>query len=447
MGALDKRTIDVRRAVIGLTVVGLLLGSAVAAQASWVWRNGRWTYVEPSKPPPPPPKTPPGPPRKPIAPTPKPQEPVPPTALKPKAPPPAPKTPAPKVQTPTLKPQTPTPPEAKPPAPTPTEPKRPAGAETPWWKRKWWRREPDPNADKTLFEQAKAKLVAGNHRSAEKDLKRLIKDYPESACREEAIWLCGESLFERREYYKAYEQYENLITQYAGSARYHDALLKEIEIAELFLGPARRRILGIPLLSGEDEAIEILRRVYEHQPAGDLADDVVLRIADYYWAKRKWIEADDYYDKYCREYPNGDAVLHAELRRARCAIENCKGPRYDVTSLRLAQDRLRQYQKKFPDEAPRRAVPELIVQVRDLQAQSLYEIAGRYYRAGQPLAAAFYAERLRERFADSPWSAEAAKFLAPPIELGPPVELAAPQTPTADTQAPADEAEEQEPTK
>ncbi|KPJ75327.1 MAG: hypothetical protein AMS14_03785 [Planctomycetes bacterium DG_20] len=424
MAAPGERTTDVRRAVIGLTIVGLLLGCPVAAHAGWVWRDGRWMYVDPSEPPLPPAQTPPKPPREPIPPTPKPQEP----------PPPAPK------------PDTSATTKARPAAPTPAEPKEPADTETPWWKRPWWKRQADPNADKVLFDRAKANLDAGHRRSAEDGFKKLIKDFPESACREEAIWLRGGSLFDRKEYYKAYEQYEDLITQYAGSVHYRDALLKEIEIAELFLGPARRRILGIPLLSGEDEAIEILRRVYEHQPAGDLADDVVLRIADYYWSKHKWTEADDYYDKYCREYPNGDAILHAELQRAKCAIENCTGPRYDVTSLRLAHDRLRQYLKKFPDEAARQGVPELLVQVRDMQAQSLYEVAARYHRGGRPLAAAFYAERLRERFADSPWSEKAGKFLATPMEMGPPAEFAGPRRPTQEPQTPADGDDGQEPT-
>ena len=419
-----------RRAVTWLTIVGLLLGCALTVQAGWVWRNGRWMYVDPSEPPlpsikTPPAKTPPRPPKEPIPPTPKPEEP----------PPPAPK------------PRTPAPPKAGPAAPTPSEPKKPADAQTPWWKRQWWKREADRNADKVLFGRAEDRLSTGNRRSAEKDFKKLIKDYPESAHREEAMWLRAGSLFDRREYYKAYDQYENLIAQYAGSVHYRAALLKEIEIAELFLGPVRRRILGIPVLSGEDEAIEILRRVYEHQPAGDLADDVILRIANYYWSKHKWAEAEDYYDKYCREYPNGDAILHAELQRAKCTIENCRGPRYDVTGLRLAYDRLRQYRKKFPDEAARRGVPELLVQVRDLQAQSLYEVAARYHRAGRPLAAAFYAERLRERFADSSWSAKAGAFLAGPVQMGPPAEFAGRRKATAQPETPAEETDEQEPTK
>jgi outer membrane assembly lipoprotein YfiO len=164
--------------------------------------------------------------------------------------------------------------------------------------------------------------------------------------------------------------------------------------------------------SGDTEAVEILRKVYEHQPTGDVADDVVLRIADYYWSNGQWQEAEDYYDKYCREYPNGEAVLRAELQRAKCAIENCRGARYDTTCLQLAYDRLRQFQAKYPEVAEKENVEGLMQAVRFRQAEGLYEIAARYRRAGQPLSAAFYAERLRERYPDTTWAEMAKEFLA-----------------------------------
>lgn len=421
-----------RRLTVGIAALAVLLGTVSAAEAGWVWRDGKWIYDESIKPPPPPE------PRAPKAP----EQPAPEQAEPKKIPAkPAPTrpTPAPAERTPAE----PAPPD-RPPAPAQVQPARPPSAEPAparprraelpdtekparpkkeksWWDRaKWWEKPPPPGRDEPLFNQGAADFQAGNHRRAEKTFHELIKDYPESPSREEAMWLRAESLFARERYYKAYEQYEDLIEQYAGSRRYQDALRKEIEVAELYLGPVRRRVLGIPLMSGEGEAIEILRRVYEHQPSGDLADNIILRIADYYWSKHKWPDAEEYYDKYCKEYPNGEAVRHAELRRAECAIRQCEGPRYSTTTLRLARDRLRQFQEKYPEEAARHDVPAMLERLRDLQAQSLYEIAARYRRSGHPCAAAFYAERLRGRYPDSDWSLKAADFLAPNFEPAPP---------------------------
>ena len=187
-----------------------------------------------------------------------------------------------------------------------------------------------------------------------------------------------------------------------------------MKIAEAFMTGTHRKVLGIPLmLSAEDEGVEILRKVYEHQPTGALASDVVQLVADYYWSKGRWPEAEDYYDKYCREFPNGPAVREAELRRAKCAFERCRGPRYDTTSLQTAYDRLSQFKQKYPAQAEQEGVPALLTTIVDMQAHGLYETAAHYRRSGQPLAAAHYAELLRERFPDSPWSEQAARFLAP----------------------------------
>jgi outer membrane protein assembly factor BamD (BamD/ComL family) len=408
----------VRRLLTSLIIFGVVAGLSAPAWAKWVWRDGRWIYVETAEPALPEPKTPaPEAPPPPLPPAPKAETP-------PEKPAPKPETPAPKPEAPAPKPETPATHEEKPAAPKsdgvfpawPSETVRPGqsgkGEESlPWWKRSWgWGWGTD---DKLILAQGKAELAAGNHRLAASTLSRLIKNSPTSPLREEAMWLRATALIEVKEYYQAFEQYEELITQYAGSPHYREAMEKEIQIGELFLVGEHRKIWGMPLMIGaESEGLEILRKVYEHQPAGEVAAGVVLKIADYHWAKGSWMEAEDYYDKYCREYPNGDAVLQAELRRAKCAIERCRGARYDTTVLQLAYDRLRQFQAKFPDVADKENVPALVADVRNRQAQALYEIAARYHRAGQVLAAAYYAERLRERFPDSSWNAIAARFLA-----------------------------------
>ncbi|HUW99531.1 MAG TPA: outer membrane protein assembly factor BamD [Phycisphaerae bacterium] len=408
---------------IGAVLLGVIVLAADVASARWVWRNGRWEYVEDTWPESPPPATPdtgegdrPQSGRLEQPPSER-AEPAPPAQPPPKEEPP----PPPKEE------PAPEPPEAPsempveaPPQPTAeeiaaeAEARARAGAQRPWYAR--WRRPPDPSADRTLFEAGRAAFEAGDHGKAARTLKNLIKKHPDSAYRPEAMWLRGEALFAAKDYYKAYEQYENLLRDYAGSPRYRRALEREMEIAELYLGPVRRRVWGMPLLSGETEAIEILRRVYEHQPAGDLAERCLVRIADYHYEKHRWPEAEDYYDRYCKEFPNGGRVVHAELARAKCAIERCRGARYDTASLALAHDRLSRFQQKYPDVAETEGVPGLLEELRGLNAEALYNVAAYYRRAGKPLAAVHYAEQAVAQYGDTAWG-EQAKTLIEDLRL------------------------------
>lgn len=424
------------------------------ATASWVWRDGRWYHVPERAPealtppeeepgeaeaPPPPeleaPRTVALPSRAEVAPTPPSPAPGEPQG-KPLAPPPPPPTDAPRVRMPT------TPPDPEPaPVDLPSPEERPAykppeltgpsadGDEAPpWWK--FWKKPPSEEQQR-LWDKGVHLYQEGDLKGAADALKKLIKDHPTSPYREEAMWLRAEALFYGRDFYKAYEQYEDLIRNYAGSPHYRTALEREVEIAELYLGPARRRLLGMPVLSGESEAIEILRRVYEHEPLGDLADDALLRIADYNWSKGDWEGAQQYYDAYCREFPNGPAVRKAELRRAMAGIQQCRGPRCDTTVLTEAAEQLRRYLAKYPEQARAEGVPEILEDVRELQAQSLYEVALYYKRSGKPLAAARYAEYAQEDYPGSPWSHQAAALVDDIAEPAPWQETAAEGEPQA----------------
>jgi outer membrane protein assembly factor BamD (BamD/ComL family) len=384
----------VRRVIIGLMVIGIVGCLAAPSMAKWIWRDGKWIEGDDSEPiflPTPSPSDRPS--VTPIAPSPPPDA-TPPTVVRPPAPAP--------VERPVTGPSVVS---VNPPSATRLPDGQVRNPQSP------------PGEEAALFEKGRAEITAGSFGTAAGTLKDFLKKYPTSGRRDEAMWLRGHALLAAGDHYAAFEQFEDLVTQYGGSPHYREALVEEMKIAEAFMTGTHRKVMGIPMLvSSEGEGVEILRKVYEHQPTGDLADAVVQRVADYYWTKGRWAEAEDYYDKYCREFPNGPTVRQAELRRAKCAFERCRGPRYDTTSLETAQKRLSQFKQKYPAEAEQEGVSAQLDLIRDMQAQGLYETAAHYRRSGQPLAAAYYAELLQKRYPDSPWSELAARFTtsAPP---------------------------------
>jgi outer membrane protein assembly factor BamD (BamD/ComL family) len=390
----------VQRIITGLAVLVILLGATSPSLATWVWYENRWVYVDEAEPPRAPQA--PGERSKPAAIAPTPDN----TAAPPTAPSPAPVA-APAPAAPKASPAT-----ATLSAQAATD-LRPAVMPTDVGKREGAAK-PEPGLEGELFEQGRSELAAGDFSAGAKTLRKLIDSYPTARQREDAMWLRAVALLAASDPYAAFEQLEELVTQYAGSPHFQEALGKEMKIAEAFLTGTHRKVLGMTSpFSAEDEGLAILRKVYEHQPTGDLADDVVKRVADYYWDGHKWSEAEDYYDKYCHEFPNGPAVKEAEYRRAKCTIERCRGPLYDTTGLQTAYDRLKQFQQKYLDEAGRENVDGLLANIRSVQAQSLYETAAHYRRAGRPTAAALYAERLRERYPETPWAEKAVIFLPP----------------------------------
>lgn len=302
----------------------------------------------------------------------------------------------------------PLPPEAKPiPEVPPTgrppiKPAKPARFRWPWSSTK---------TDADLFSRAKTDYQQGRFRSASRDFKRLVKRFPQSPYCEEARWLRGEALFKRRKYYAAFQQYENLLDKHAGTARFAEALHREFEIAHIYFGPTRRKFWGIPFFSGDVEAVEILRNVIEKQPGGELADDAVLSIAGHYYDHFYPMEAEHYYAKYVKDFPEREHAREALMRAAQCAIASCKGSRYDTSSLSVARERLLRFQDTYPEDEKKEDVAKALSGVRLLEAEKEYKIAVYYRRAGNIGSAAFYAERVMKNYGNTPWAKWAAELL------------------------------------
>jgi len=263
--------------------------------------------------------------------------------------------------------------------------------------------------DIDLFREAKIDYRNERFRAASRKFKRIIKHFPTSPYREEAMWLRAEALFARKAYYTAFFQYEELLKEYAGTPHFADALKREFQIAEIYFGPTRRKFLGIPLFSGDEEAVEILRKVYEHQPSGELADVSVLKIADYSYNLGLWLEAEHYYAKYAQDFADREHARKALSRAGQCAIAQCKGPLYDTSTLVVARDRLRKYQALYPEEKEK--VAATLARIREVDAEKEYRVACYYRRAGHPDTAAFYAERVIRNYADTSWAKRARELI------------------------------------
>ena len=96
-----------------------------------------------------------------------------------------------------------------------------------------------------LYNQGRSDVAAGRFDDGAKTLGRLIEKFPQSSLRGEAMWLRAAAILATGDHYAAFEQLEALITQYAGSPHYRDALKNEIQIGEAFLGGVHRKIWGM----------------------------------------------------------------------------------------------------------------------------------------------------------------------------------------------------------
>jgi len=262
-------------------------------------------------------------------------------------------------------------------------------------------------AVRSMIERFRSNRFSRTARAAGK----FLKNYPNSACAEAAAWLRAEAIFSGGDYYKAFGAYEDFIGGYAGSRMVHKALVREMEIAEALLGPARRKVLGLGLGSGNDEAIAILEKVYAHRPTGPLAADATFRIGEFNTSKGRFEEAEEMYRRFLDQFPNHARSRQAQLLAAQSAMASSRGPAYDDASMRRAHDLLKSYQDKYPEMAAKENVSGALEKIRRSQARKKYEMATYYWRAKRRKAAAFYARKVLAEFPGTPAATEARQLL------------------------------------
>jgi len=264
------------------------------------------------------------------------------------------------------------------------------------------------------LDQMRSRLARGEARKVRKQLQRWLKGHPDDERYYEGVFLLGEAAFECRDFYRAYEHYEQVVENSSGEL-FRTALRREKDVALAFLSGQKRIVWKILRLPAYDEGIEILDRIWERVPGTQLGEEALRIKADHFFNKGQMDLAQDEYAHLAREYPAGRFVQLAMLRSAVAAEASFPGIRFDDRPLLDAEERYRQLQRAFPIYAERQNVSERLEGIRQSRAEKDLDIARWYQRTKAPEAAEFYYRRLIRDWPDTLAASEARLHLR---ELG-----------------------------
>jgi outer membrane protein assembly factor BamD (BamD/ComL family) len=149
-------------------------------------------------------------------------------------------------------------------------------------------------------------------------------------------------------------------------------------------------------------------------PTSRLADDVTMEIANTEFKRENWPEALDAYRDLITVYPDSPHQFDAHFLGAKSALLAYQGPQYTSDPLDQAEKLLTQMVKQFPDKSQERKDPirEMMAEVKFRKAERLYDEA--QYRANKEeyAAAKIYADRILERYEDTPFAEKAREIVA-----------------------------------
>jgi outer membrane protein assembly factor BamD (BamD/ComL family) len=269
----------------------------------------------------------------------------------------------------------------------------------------------EPAADPELL-RLEQMVQDGKNKEAAKEIIIWLKRDKDSPLFDRGLYLEAQALYQYGNRIKAFFYLDELLDDYPDSALYSQALDKQYQIADEFLNGYKRRFLKIPMLSAEEEAVEMMYRLQQRSPGSPLAEKALLRTADFYYSDREYDLAVDAYEAYIKNYPRSPAIPRVKLRQAYANLAQFHGVRFDTTPITDAKAQLEDIVKTYPDLAMQENIPALLEQIDETYARKLAVTADFYRRTSQPDAARYTYEYLEKTYPQSPESANAQRAVA-----------------------------------
>ncbi len=298
-----------------------------------------------------------------------------------------------------------------------------------------------------LMNAARRAEEKGNLHSALSSYKKVTKEYPSSIYAAEAYYRTGIVREKRRQYYKAFDAFQQLIILYPSSDKFPLALGAQYRIATELAQGHRPYILGlIPGFRNKDKAVEYFERIVASAPYSDYAPQSLMSVAQRHQRNGDTEEAIDALDRVITTYPKNVVTPEAYLKIAGIHSSLVDGPYYDQASTKEAITYYEDYLIQFPGDAGAAEAEKGLSKMKTVLANSKMILADYYYkyRHNYKAAKVLYNEAITT-YPDSPVATRAhnmlAKVEARLVGKPEPADVKAP----ADTSTPSSSGEKRKP--
>jgi outer membrane assembly lipoprotein YfiO len=210
----------------------------------------------------------------------------------------------------------------------------------------------------------------------------------------------------------AYYYLDELMDEYPDSKLFYPALQQQYVIADAYLNGHKAKFFGLPILSMDEEAIEILYRIQQRSPGSPLAEKSLIRTCDFYYSTGEYELAHDAYGFFLKNYPRSPLVPMVMLRKAFSSLAQFRGVRFDPTPMIDARAELTDVITAYPALAKEEDLAPIISRIDEALARKLLVTADFYNRTHAPKGAVYVYRYLIDTYPDSVDAATAKKTLA-----------------------------------
>ncbi len=265
-----------------------------------------------------------------------------------------------------------------------------------------------------LMNRAREAEERGSSGSALRAYRKVAKRYPSSVYASEALYRAAKLYLERKQYFKAFENFLAVSTQYPNTKYFDEIIGEQYRIAALLADGARNRYWGIiPGFKNRTRAIGYFEIIVQTAPYSDYAPLALMNSARGHMRERNHEYAIDALDRMINNYQTSLLAPNAYLRLAQTHARLVEGPNYDQGSTEEAITYFEDFLILFPNDENVPAAAEGLDSMKVVLSESKIVLGDFYFHKRNNYAAArvFYNEAITA-YPDSEVAEKARRKLA-----------------------------------
>lgn len=241
------------------------------------------------------------------------------------------------------------------------------------------------------------------------EFEKLTQFFPNSRLAAEGVYFQGLCWEAKGDIAKASDRYQKLIDSYPYSDRIKDAVKREFDVAGEFASGKKIKVLGMPLLTGQEKALELYKHIVKNAPFGSYGDQAQFQIGEVYKSAGEYEDAQTAFQAVVDEYPNSEWVAKARYEIANCSMLSSKKAQYNEQYAEKAIDEFRGFKNAFPTDKQSLEADEAIKALRALKAQTSFETGQFYERQKKYKSAKVYYLQVAQNYPDTSYGLPAKK--------------------------------------
>ncbi len=243
------------------------------------------------------------------------------------------------------------------------------------------------------------------------EFEKLPGAFPTSRLAAEGVYFAGQAWEKKGDIAKAADSYQKLVDRYPYSDRIKDAIGREFDIAGQFASGTRMKVLGMPILSGQEKSIELYKHIVKNAPFGTYGDQAQFKLGEVYKMQGAWQEAQKAFQTIVDEYPKSDLVTQARYQIAYCSMQASKQSQYSDDYAQRAIEEFQGFKQSFPDDKQALEADESIKILRAKKAQTSFETGLFYDKRGKFKSAKVYYQEVATQYPETEFAPRARKRL------------------------------------